>query len=93
MTRMIREDFLQQSAYSDTDSFCPIEKQYLMLKVIMTYYTSVIEGMNRGITLKQVQGLSLKADIGRMKEIQEINLIQDLIGEIDRQLMSLEVER
>jgi V/A-type H+-transporting ATPase subunit A len=93
VTRMIREDFLQQSAYSDLDSFCPIEKQYLMLKVIMTYYTSVIEGMNRGITLKQVQGLSLKADIGRMKEIQEVNLIQDMIGEIDRQLMSLEVER
>ena len=93
VTRMIREDFLQQSAYSDTDSFCPIEKQYLMLKVIMTYYASVIEGMNRGITLKQVQGLSLKADIGRMKEIQEINLIQDMIGEIDKQLMSLEVER
>ena len=93
VTRMIREDFLQQSAYSDTDSFCPIEKQYLMLKVIMTYYASVIEGMNRGITLKQVQGLPLKAEIGRMKEIQEINQIQDMIGEIDRQLMSLEVER
>jgi len=28
-----------------------------------------------------------------MKEIQEINLIQDMIGEIDKQLMSLEVER
>ena len=93
VTRMIREDFLQQSAYSDLDSFCPIEKQYLMLKVIMTYYTSVINGMNRGITLKQVQGLSLKADIGRMKEIQEINLIQAMIGEIDKQLLSLEVER
>jgi len=93
VTRMIREDFLQQSAYSDLDSFCPIEKQYLMLKVIMTYYTSVIEGMNRGISLKQVQGLSLKADIGRMKEIQEINQIQDMIGEIDKQLLSLEVER
>lgn len=93
VTRMIREDFLQQSAYSDLDSFCPIEKQYLMLKVIMTYYDSVLEGMNRGITLKQVQGLSLKADIGRMKEIQEVNRIQDMIGEIDKQLMSLEVER
>ena len=23
VTRMIREDFLQQSAYSDSDSFCP----------------------------------------------------------------------
>lgn len=28
VTRMIREDFLQQSAYSDTDSFCPLDKQH-----------------------------------------------------------------
>ena len=37
VTRMVREDFLQQSAYSDTDSFCPVEKQYLMLRAIMSY--------------------------------------------------------
>ncbi|MEI7856838.1 MAG: V-type ATP synthase subunit A [Methanomicrobiales archaeon] len=93
VTRMIREDFLQQSAYSDTDSFCPIEKQYLMLKVIMTYYASVIEAMNRGITLKQIQALPLKAEIGRMKEIQDVNQIMAMISEIDEQLMALEVER
>ncbi len=29
VTRMIREDFLQQSAYSDVDSYCPLDKQYL----------------------------------------------------------------
>ena len=27
VTRMIREDFLQQSAYSDVDSYCPLDKQ------------------------------------------------------------------
>ncbi len=91
VTRMIREDFLQQSAYSDTDSFCPIEKQYLMLKVIMTYHASVIEAMNRGITLKQVRALPLRAGIGRMKEIQEIGEVQAMIGEIDQQLVALEV--
>ena len=68
VTRMIREDFLQQSAYSDTDSFCPIEKQYLMLRVIMTYYEQVNLAMNRGISLRQIQALPLRAAIGRMKD-------------------------
>jgi V/A-type H+-transporting ATPase subunit A len=93
VTRMIREDFLQQSAYSDTDSFCPMEKQYLMLKVIMTYYDQVNEVMNRGISLKQIQVLPLKTNIGRMKDIQEIDTLQKMIDGINSDLASLEVEK
>jgi V/A-type H+-transporting ATPase subunit A len=90
---MIREDFLQQSAYSDTDSFCPMEKQYLMLKVIMTYYAQVNEVMNRGISLKQIQTLPLKTNIGRMKDIQDLESIRNMIDGISRELASLEVEK
>jgi V/A-type H+-transporting ATPase subunit A len=93
VTRMIREDFLQQSAYSDTDSFCPMEKQYLMLKVIMTFYAQVNEVMNRGISLKQIQALPLKTDIGRMKDIQDLESIRNMIDGISRELASLEVEK
>ena len=48
-----------------------MEKQYLMLKVIMSYYSQVNEAMDRGITLKQIQALPLKTSIGRMKDIAE----------------------
>jgi V/A-type H+-transporting ATPase subunit A len=90
---MIREDFLQQSAYSDTDSFCPMEKQYLMLKVIMTFYAQVNEVMNRGISLKQIQVLPLKTDIGRMKDIQDLESLRNMIDDISRDLATLEVEK
>ena len=93
VTRMIREDFLQQSAYSDTDSFCPIEKQYLMLKVIMVYYAKVNEVMTRGVSLRQIQGLPLKATIGRMKEVSDLDAIRNMLTEIEEKLMSLEVEK
>ncbi|MFA4860148.1 V-type ATP synthase subunit A [Methanoregula sp.] len=93
VTRMIREDFLQQSAYSDTDSFCPIEKQYLMLRVIMSYYEQAVVAMNRGISLRQIQALPLKAAIGRMKEIGETDAIRKIIDEINTSFMALEVEK
>ncbi len=93
VTRMVREDFLQQSAYSDTDSFCPMEKQYLMLKVIMNYYTQVNQAMDRGITLKQIQTLPLKASIGRMKDIPDLESIRKMIDGTSRELASLEVEK
>jgi V/A-type H+-transporting ATPase subunit A len=93
VTRMIREDFLQQSAYSDTDSFCPIEKQYLMLKVIMVYYAKVNEAMTRGVSLRQIQGLPLKTTIGRMKDVADLDAIRNMLTEIDGKLGSLEVEK
>jgi V/A-type H+-transporting ATPase subunit A len=92
VTRMIREDFLQQSAYSDTDSFCPVEKQYLMLKVIMAYYEQVNLAMNRGVSLRQVQALPLRASIGRMKDA-GVEETRGMIGEISDRMMALEVEK
>ena len=93
VTRMIREDFLQQSAYSDTDSFCPIEKQYLMLKVIMTYYEHVNLAMNRGVGLRQIQALPLKATIGRMKDLEDAGTIRGMLNEISEKIAGLEVEK
>jgi V/A-type H+-transporting ATPase subunit A len=93
VTRMIREDFLQQSAYSDTDSFCPVEKQYLMLKVIMEYYENVNVAMGRGVSLRQIQALPLKAGIGRMKDVQDVEAIRKMMVDIGQQIAGLGVEK
>ena len=93
VTRMIREDFLQQSAYSDTDSFCPVEKQYLMLKVIMEYYENVNVAMGKGVSLRQIQTLPLKAGIGRMKDVQDVEAIRKMMADIGQQIAGLEVEK
>jgi V/A-type H+-transporting ATPase subunit A len=93
VTRMIREDFLQQSAYHEIDSFCPLEKQYWMLKVILTFYDRSIEAMNRGVALNKILKLPLKQEIGRMKELADIDKIKGLVGDIDKNVDALEVER
>jgi V/A-type H+-transporting ATPase subunit A len=93
VTRMIREDFLQQSAYHEIDSFCPLEKQYWMLKVIINFYNRTSEAMNRGVALNKILKLPLKQEIGRMKELADVSKIKDLNGEIDKNISALEVER
>jgi V/A-type H+/Na+-transporting ATPase subunit A len=93
VTRMIREDFLQQSAYSDTDSFCPVEKQYLMLRVIMEYYENMNMAMGRGVSLHQIQALPLRTGIGRMKDVQDVEAIRKMTGDIVQQIAALEVEK
>jgi V/A-type H+-transporting ATPase subunit A len=93
VTRMIREDFLQQSAYHEVDSFCSLEKQYWMLKTILHFHERVGEAMNEGVSLNKILKLPLKTEIGRMKELTELDRIKALVSRIDEDISALEVER
>jgi len=93
VTRMIREDFLQQSAYSDVDSYCPLDKQYWMLKIIHHFHHEAEHTMNRGVTLKQVMSIPERNEISRMKEITETNRLEILAGAISDRLNTMEVDR
>jgi V/A-type H+/Na+-transporting ATPase subunit A len=93
ITRMIREDFLQQSAYHDIDSFCSIEKQYWMLRVILSFDERMNQAMGKGVQLAKILKLPVKTEIGRMKELTDVEKIKDLIPQIDGTLTALEAER
>jgi V/A-type H+-transporting ATPase subunit A len=64
-----------------------------MLKVILAFYDRTSEAMNRGVALNKILKLPLKAEIGRMKELGDVEKIKGLIGEIDKTIAALEVER
>jgi V/A-type H+-transporting ATPase subunit A len=90
VTRMIREDFLQQSAFDEIDSFCPLEKQYWMLKTILAFHDAMTEALEKGIALQQVLDLPVKTAIARMKEQEELDTIKGLMDVIDNSVGSLE---
>jgi len=89
VTRMIREDFLQQSAYHEVDSFCSLEKQYWMLRAILRFHEKAAEAMGKGVGLEKILKLPVKAQIGRMKEDPDIGRIKGLVDEIDKQMEPL----
>jgi V/A-type H+/Na+-transporting ATPase subunit A len=70
VARMLREDFLQQSAYHEIDRYCPIEKAYWMLKAILDFYQRCQAAMKLGVSLDQINALPIVAEIGRMKEFE-----------------------
>lgn len=67
--RMLREDFLQQSAYHEVDRFCPIEKAYWMLKIIMDFYHRTQAAIEAGVALDQIARFPVLTEISRMKEL------------------------
>jgi len=92
VTRMIREDFLQQSAYDEVDSFCSLEKQYWMLRAILRFHEKMAEAMGKGVPLEKLLKLPVKTEIGRMKEYPDLERVRGLVDEIDRQVTPLGVE-
>ncbi len=90
--RMIREDFLQQSAYHEVDTFASIRKQYLMLKIIMRFYERALAATDLGIQVKRIQELKVLNDIARMKEIPEKETeakMKAIMGIVDEQFDAL----
>jgi V/A-type H+-transporting ATPase subunit A len=91
-TRMLREDYLQQFAFSDTDAFCSLRKGYLMLKVILTYYDCLEEVLVQGVPLRQATEHPIKNEIARMKEIpseEAEEKISELVERVQQELRSL----
>jgi V/A-type H+-transporting ATPase subunit A len=92
-TRMLREDYLQQFAFHEIDSFCPLEKQYWMLKTILTFYNSTAESLKKGAALSQVLDLPYREEIARMKELphKDIDSIKKLVDKIQKDITAIEV--
>jgi V/A-type H+-transporting ATPase subunit A len=76
--RMIREDFLQQFAFHEVDSFCPPEKQIGMLKVLLTFHRLTTEAVSRGIPLEKIMRLPVREEISNMKRIPPDRWAQEL---------------
>lgn len=70
-TRMLREDFLQQNAFDDVDTYCSPKKQAAMLATILGFHKEASAAVTRGANVKDIAALQVKDDIARMKYIPE----------------------
>jgi V/A-type H+-transporting ATPase subunit A len=69
--RMLREDFLQQNAFDDTDTYCSPKKQYNMLKTLLLYNTTAQEALADGADVNKLVNLDVRVDLDRMKYVPE----------------------
>jgi V/A-type H+-transporting ATPase subunit A len=69
ITRMLREDFTQQSAYHPIDRFCPMNKTYWMLKAVLEFHRYTQTALAKGISLDKIVALPVISEIAHMKEL------------------------
>jgi V/A-type H+-transporting ATPase subunit A len=74
VARMLREDYLQQSAYDPVDTYTSIQKQLRMLRAILTFGQREQEAVDKGATVQQLQKLPVRTKLSRMKWVPEAEL-------------------
>jgi len=88
IARSIREDFLQQNAFQEIDTYTSLKKQYLMLSTILVYYQEGMQAIEQGLPLKELLAIPARERIGRMKYVpeEELEKIERLAEEIRNQI-------
>jgi V/A-type H+-transporting ATPase subunit A len=94
VTRMLREDFLQQFAFDDIDAYCPPKKAYWILRSILTFYEATTHALQRGVTLNQVLDLPLRDKIAGLKTTpheEALDMLPGFCDEISQEIAGIEV--
>jgi V/A-type H+/Na+-transporting ATPase subunit A len=68
VSRMIREVFLQQNAFSDNDAFCGLEKNAGLMDALMAFLDESKKVMEKEIPLQRILDLPVREDIARLRD-------------------------
>ena len=85
--RSIREDFLHQVAFDDVDTYTSLEKQLLMMKLVLAFYHVSMENMKKGASMNGLIRMAVRERIGRFKYT-PVDKIQDEYETILRELQT-----
>ncbi|MGO5065045.1 MULTISPECIES: V-type ATP synthase subunit A [unclassified Clostridium] len=89
VAKSLREDYLQQNAFHEIDTYASLGKQYKMLKLVLFFYDEAQRALNAGIYLKELLDLEVRDKIARSKYVSEDNIenidgiFNELTGIID----------
>ncbi|MDD4840044.1 MAG: V-type ATP synthase subunit A [Clostridia bacterium] len=92
--KSIREDYLHQNAFHEVDTFTSMEKQALMLKLILTFNSLGKDALEKNVDIEDIIEMDIKDKIGRAKYIPEteIQSFEDIMKELKKQMHSLSSE-
>ncbi|NLD17255.1 MAG: V-type ATP synthase subunit A [Tissierellia bacterium] len=85
VAKMLREDFLQQNSFHEVDTFCPLEKQIVMLNSILEFYKESLKALDAKVYLREIKELPVREKIARMKYINNETAVAE-IDEIRQQI-------
>ncbi len=65
--RSVREDFLHQNSYHEIDTYTPLPKQYLMMKLVLAFYEQGMQALKNNGSISALLKMDVRERIGRYK--------------------------
>ena len=87
VAKSIREDYLQQNAFHEVDTYSSLEKQHKMLKLVLAFQVEAEKGLAAGVYLNKILNMEVRDKIARAKYISE-----DEMSKIDDIFIALSSE-
>jgi len=93
-SKSIREDFLQQNAFDPDDTYTSIKKQFLLLRLVLTYYSESEKIIKKDIDINDLISLPIREKVGKAKYISENELkkFEELEREMKDQIQQLAIK-
>ena len=91
VAKSIREDYLQQNAFHENDTYTSLNKQYKMLNLILSFRHEAEKALEAGVYLDKVLKLPVRDKIARSKYIseEEITKMDDILVELKSEMNKL----
>lgn len=91
VAKMIREIFLQQNAYHPVDCFCPLTRQYTMLKLIRKFSDLAAKALGVGVAVDKIVYLPVRQRFQQAKYEDNVDAELQAVGsDMDEQFAKLE---
>ena len=89
--KSIREDYLQQNAFMESDTYTSLTKQDKMLQLVLKFYDEGQRGLESGAYLKEISEMPVREKIARAKYMPESDLdkMNDILNEIENEVDNL----
>ena len=65
--KSIREDFLNQNSFDEVDTYSSLRKQYLMMRLVMSFYEKAKAALEKGANVENLIAMPSREPIGRFK--------------------------
>ncbi len=85
-SKSIREDFLHQNSFHEIDTYASMDKQFKMLRNILTFHSLGMQVLKRGGTMRSVFELPIREEISRMRYTEENELAK--LDELETRIKS-----
>lgn len=67
--KMIRENYLQQSAFHEVDTYCPGKKQFEMLRLMLQFSYKILYAVGKNVPMDDLIALKSKESLARLGKV------------------------